>query len=167
MPHPLVVELSACLEVLFKSVSEKIWNFFFCFEIICFWCFQIILMCWSQKWFLKNKKNIIDTLLRVKSTFKSNHNHTPKHPLKEPPMSPFTTVKFPNVRDKKNKHEKVSFWYHDKKIKSKRWYYFFVFIIKEIIFETIISFNLDYDNNFLFILIYHTNIEYKKILINI
>jgi hypothetical protein len=25
--------------------------------------------------------------------------------LKEPPMSPSTTVKFPNERDKKNKHE--------------------------------------------------------------
>ena len=70
----------ACLALHFKSVFEKIW-IFFCFELICFWCFQIILMCWYQKWFLKNKKNIIGILFWVKSTLKSNHNHnhTPKH----------------------------------------------------------------------------------------
>jgi hypothetical protein len=48
------------------------------------------------------------------------------------------------------------------KKRSKKCYYYFVFIIKEIIFETITSFNLDYDNDLLFILIYHTNIKYKK-----
>jgi len=71
----------ACLTLHFKSVFEKIW-IFFCFELICFWYFQIILMCWYQKWFLKNKKkNIIGILFWVKSTLKSNHNHnhTPKH----------------------------------------------------------------------------------------
>jgi hypothetical protein len=48
----------ACLTLHFKSVFEKIW-IFFCFELICFWYFQIILMCWYQKWFLKNKKKIL------------------------------------------------------------------------------------------------------------
>ena len=74
--------LRARLALRFKNVFYKIWIFFF-FELICFWCFQIILMCWTQKWFLKNKKNIIGIFFWVKNTLKNNNNHTPKHSLRK------------------------------------------------------------------------------------
>jgi hypothetical protein len=50
----------------------------FLFQINFFWFFKIILMCWYQKWFLKNKKYIILIYFLIKNTLKSNHNHTSK-----------------------------------------------------------------------------------------
>jgi hypothetical protein len=43
--------------------------------------FWIVLMCWCQKWFLKNEKNIIDMYFDIKSYLKSTYNHTVKHTL--------------------------------------------------------------------------------------
>jgi len=36
-------------------------------------------MRWYQKWFSKNKKNIILIIFRVKNILKKNHRHTFKH----------------------------------------------------------------------------------------
>jgi hypothetical protein len=49
------------------------------FNMIC--TFWIVLMCWCQKWFLKNKKNIISMYFGIKSYLKSTRNHTAKHTL--------------------------------------------------------------------------------------
>jgi hypothetical protein len=50
--------------------------FFSLLQINIFWCFWIILMRWYQKYFLKNKKNIILIHFQVKNTLKNNRNHT-------------------------------------------------------------------------------------------
>jgi hypothetical protein len=39
-------------------------------------------MCWFQKLFLKNKKNIILIYFGMKNTLKNNHNHIPKQAKK-------------------------------------------------------------------------------------
>jgi hypothetical protein len=62
--------------------SQKIWIFFLLkFNMVCMvW---IVLMCWCQKYFLKNKrKNIIDMHFGTKSYLKSTRNHTAKHALR-------------------------------------------------------------------------------------
>jgi len=52
---------------------------FFLLKInIFFFMFWIVLMRWTQLWFLKNKKNIILMHFGMKNTLKSNRNHTPK-----------------------------------------------------------------------------------------
>jgi len=53
------------------SKNLNFFFFFFCFEVICFWCFQIILMCWSQKWFLKNKKILLAYFSEWKALWKA------------------------------------------------------------------------------------------------
>ena len=54
-----------------KAFSKKFEIFFFYFEVICFWYFQIILMCWSQKWFLKNKKILLAHFFEWKTLWKT------------------------------------------------------------------------------------------------
>jgi hypothetical protein len=53
-------------------------NFFFLlkFNMVC--TFWIVLMCWCQKWFLKNEKI---SLTCSKNYLKSTRNHTAKHAL--------------------------------------------------------------------------------------
>jgi hypothetical protein len=49
---PISIRFGACLFLRFKSAFDKIWKFFYFFinfKLICFWYFQIILMCWCQK----------------------------------------------------------------------------------------------------------------------
>jgi hypothetical protein len=41
--------------------------------------FWIVLMRWYQKYFFKNKKNIILMYFSMKNTLKNNHNHISKH----------------------------------------------------------------------------------------
>jgi hypothetical protein len=67
----------ARLVVRLESVSEKNWIFFFYFELICFLCFQIILMCWSQKWFLKNKKILLAYFSEWKALWKATTTTLP------------------------------------------------------------------------------------------
>jgi hypothetical protein len=60
-----------------KALLKKIEIFlFFCFKLIFFWCFQIILMRWCQKWFLKNKKILFDTFLSEKHFEKQPLSHS-------------------------------------------------------------------------------------------
>jgi len=55
-------------------------NFFLLkFNMVCM--FWIFLMCWCQKWFLKNEKNIIGIYFNTKSYLKSTRNQTAKHTL--------------------------------------------------------------------------------------
>jgi len=49
------------------------------FNMVCM--FWIVLMCWCQKWFLKNKKNIIGMHFDTKSYLKSTRNHITKHAI--------------------------------------------------------------------------------------
>jgi len=52
--------------------SQKIWIFFFFllkFNMIC--TFWIVLMCWCQKWFLKNKKTSLACILARKVIWKA------------------------------------------------------------------------------------------------
>jgi len=60
----------------FQKRFQKNLNFFFCFEVLCFWCFQIILMCWSQKWFLKNKKTLLTHFSEWKALWKATTTTT-------------------------------------------------------------------------------------------
>jgi len=43
--------------------------------------FWIVLMCWYQKWFLKNEKTSLSCILARKVIEKSTRNHTAKHTL--------------------------------------------------------------------------------------
>jgi len=54
-----------------KHFQKNLKFFFFYFEVICFWYFQIILMCWSQKWFLKNKKILLAHFFEWKTLWKT------------------------------------------------------------------------------------------------
>jgi len=80
-------EHGKAVKAVFGTVDEKcfwkilIYFYFFCFKLICFWYFQIILMCWYQKLFLKNK-NIILMYFGIKKNLKNNHYHTPKYSLR-------------------------------------------------------------------------------------
>jgi hypothetical protein len=54
----------------FNPRSQKIWNFFFKkFNMVC--AFWIVLMCWYQKWFLKNKKTSLICILVRKIIWKA------------------------------------------------------------------------------------------------
>jgi hypothetical protein len=70
---------------LFGSAVEPAFHqiliYFFLLKLSAVCTFWIVLMCWCQKWFLKNKKNIIGMYFGTKSYLKSNHYHTAKHPL--------------------------------------------------------------------------------------
>ena len=61
-----------------KPCFPKIKILFF-LKINLFYVFWIVLMRWSQKWFLKNKKNIILIHFDTKNILKNNYNHTFKH----------------------------------------------------------------------------------------
>jgi hypothetical protein len=52
--------------IVFVTAFHQILNFFFAkLSAVC--TFWIVLMCWYQKWFLKNEKNIIDMYFDTKS----------------------------------------------------------------------------------------------------
>jgi len=71
------------IECLFGSAFQKHFRKnlkFFFFEVICFWCFQIILMCWSQKWFLKNKKILLAHFSEWKALWKATTTTLPNTP---------------------------------------------------------------------------------------
>jgi hypothetical protein len=69
-----------CLGTRCKSRFKKIKFFFLLkFNMIC--TFWIVLMCWCQNWFLKNKKNINDMHFSTKN-YLNNRYHTAKHPCR-------------------------------------------------------------------------------------
>jgi len=51
--------------------------YFFLFWINMFLCFQIILMCWFQKWFLKNKKILLAYFSKWKAFWKATTTTLP------------------------------------------------------------------------------------------
>jgi hypothetical protein len=65
--------------------EETVWHafhqilIFFLLKLSAVFIFWIVLMCWCQKWFLKNKKNIISMYFGTKIYLKSNRYHTAKH----------------------------------------------------------------------------------------
>jgi hypothetical protein len=63
--------LRACLGTRLRPRSQKIWNFFFLlkFNMVC--TFWIVLMCWCQKWFLKNEKTSLTCILARKVIWKA------------------------------------------------------------------------------------------------
>jgi hypothetical protein len=58
---------------------------FFLLKFNMVYMFWIVLMCWCQKWFLKNKKNIISIHFDTKIYLKNTRNYTTKHALNQAP----------------------------------------------------------------------------------
>ena len=62
----------ACLGTRLRLRSQKIWNcFFFLLKFNMVYMFWIVLMCWCQKWFLKNEKTSLACILARKVIWKA------------------------------------------------------------------------------------------------
>jgi len=99
--------------------------------------FWIVLMCWCQKWFLKNEKNIIVMHFGTKIYLKSTRNHTAKHALRV--LKWLFRIVFLKVFICFFYIELIflyflSFWYVNIKnnfLKNKKKYYFNIFLNKK------------------------------------
>jgi hypothetical protein len=63
----------------FGNAVQTVFSKNLIFFLLKFNMFWIVLMCWCQKWFLKNKKNIINMYFSMKNYLKSNRKHNLKH----------------------------------------------------------------------------------------
>jgi len=60
-----------CLGTRPQPRSQKFWNFFFLLKLNMVYMFWTVLMCWCQKWFLKNEKTSLAYILARKVIWKA------------------------------------------------------------------------------------------------